>query len=101
MLSGTTPSACAMVGTAVFRIVVSSASLKKATATSHGTSLLLVPLRKTAGFGLAGAWGGESVMCRQTGNVSSGGLGCAVSCGFEFVQVFFRPFADGFQRFDE
>src|SRR5258708_4031221 len=36
MLSGDTPSACAMVGTAVFKIVVSSASMKKATATSHG-----------------------------------------------------------------
>src|SRR5882724_8759829 len=38
MLSGATPSAFAMVGTAVFRIVVSSDSMKKATATSHGNT---------------------------------------------------------------
>src|ERR1017187_7748222 len=37
MLSGATPSALAMAGTAVFRIVVSSDSMKKATATSHGS----------------------------------------------------------------
>src|SRR6266542_1527437 len=36
MLSGATASAFAMAGTAVFRIVVSSDSMKKATATSHG-----------------------------------------------------------------
>src|SRR5881628_2380491 len=35
MLSGATASAFAMAGTAVFRIVVSSDSMKKATATSH------------------------------------------------------------------
>ena len=38
MFRGTTPSACAIVGTAVFRIVVSSDSMKKATATSQGSS---------------------------------------------------------------
>ena len=38
MLSGATRSASAMVGTAVFRIVVSSDSMKNATATSHGNS---------------------------------------------------------------
>src|ERR1017187_7302033 len=38
MLSGATPSALAMVGTAVFRMVVSSDSMKKATATSHGNN---------------------------------------------------------------
>src|SRR5439155_12922397 len=38
MLSGATASACAMAGTAVFRIVVSSDSMKKATATSHGNN---------------------------------------------------------------
>src|SRR5882672_8073279 len=37
MLSGATLSAAATVGTAVFRMVVSSASMKKATATSHGS----------------------------------------------------------------
>ena len=36
MLNGATPSALAMAGTAVFRIVVSSDCMKKATATSHG-----------------------------------------------------------------
>ena len=36
MLSGVTASAFAMAGTAVFKIVVSSDSMKKATATSHG-----------------------------------------------------------------
>src|SRR5881296_283388 len=40
MLSGATLSAAATVGTAVFRMVVSSASMKKATATSHGSSRL-------------------------------------------------------------
>src|ERR1700722_17496953 len=40
MLRGTILSASAIVGTAVFRIVVSSDSMKKATATSHGRSRL-------------------------------------------------------------
>src|SRR5580698_1265313 len=40
MLSGVTASALAITGTAVFRIVVSSDSMKKATATSHGSSSL-------------------------------------------------------------
>src|SRR3954466_8925042 len=40
MLSGATPSAAAMAGTAVFRMVVSSDSMKNATATSHGRSRL-------------------------------------------------------------
>ena len=40
MLSGATLSASAMAGTAVFRIVVSSDSMKNATATSHGNSRL-------------------------------------------------------------
>src|ERR1035438_2398735 len=38
MLSGATPSALAMVGTAVFRMVVSSDSMKNATATSQGSN---------------------------------------------------------------
>ena len=38
MLSGATASAFAIVGTAVFKIVVSSDSMKKATATSHGNN---------------------------------------------------------------
>src|SRR6266436_3645069 len=44
MLSGGTLSACATAGTAVFRIVVSNDSMKKPTATSHGSSRLAVPL---------------------------------------------------------
>src|SRR5277367_1823924 len=38
MLSGATTSALAIAGTAVFRIVVSSDSMKKATATSQGNN---------------------------------------------------------------
>jgi hypothetical protein len=41
MLSGVTLRAAEIVGTAVFRIVVSSDSMKNATATSHGNSRLL------------------------------------------------------------
>src|SRR5580658_3432341 len=41
MLSGATPSASAIAGTAVLRMVVSSDSMKNATATSHGSSLRL------------------------------------------------------------
>ena len=41
MLSGATCSAAAIAGTAVFRIVVSSDSMKKATATSQGSNRLL------------------------------------------------------------
>jgi hypothetical protein len=41
MLSGATCSAAAIAGTAVFRIVVSSDSIKSATATSHGSRRLL------------------------------------------------------------
>src|SRR5580698_9335448 len=37
MLSGVTASALEITGTAVFRMVVSSDSMKKATATSHGS----------------------------------------------------------------
>jgi hypothetical protein len=40
MLSGATSRASDMTGTAVFRIVVSSDSMKNATATSHGKSCL-------------------------------------------------------------
>jgi len=41
MLSGATFRAAAIAGTAVFRIVVSSDSIKNATATSHGKNCLL------------------------------------------------------------
>jgi hypothetical protein len=42
MLNGATFSAAAIVGTAVFKMVVSSDSMKNATATSHGSNALLV-----------------------------------------------------------
>src|SRR5450631_2736897 len=49
MLSGATASAFAMAGTAVFRIVVSSDSMKKATATSHGNKRFTDSPRDTGG----------------------------------------------------
>src|SRR5208283_859296 len=49
MLSGATPRARAIAGTAVFRIVVSSASMKNATATSHGSSRFADPARPVSG----------------------------------------------------
>ncbi len=56
MLSGATWSASAMVGTAVLRMVVSSDSMKNATATSHGR------IRFTAALWLP--WdGGASLIC--------------------------------------
>src|ERR1041385_408052 len=51
MLSGATESAFATAGTAVFRIVVSSDSMKNATATSHGNN------RFTESRGAAGGAG--------------------------------------------
>src|SRR5579863_3752541 len=45
MLSGGTCRACAMAGTAVFKMVVSSDSMKKPTATSQGSSRLAVAER--------------------------------------------------------
>src|ERR1039457_6870440 len=55
MLRGTTPSASAIVGTAVFRIVVSSDSIRNATATSQGRR------RLTEGSG----GGGTEGLCRD------------------------------------
>src|ERR1017187_9257012 len=45
MLSGGTLSAWAMAGTAVFKIVVSNDSMKKPTATNHGSRRLAVAVR--------------------------------------------------------
>lgn len=42
MLNGATLNAAAIVGTAVFNMVVSNDSMKNATATSHGSKALLV-----------------------------------------------------------
>src|SRR5580658_9929985 len=47
MLSGATFKAAAIAGTAVFKIVVSSDSMKNATATSHGNNRLLDACRGT------------------------------------------------------
>jgi hypothetical protein len=70
MLRGATPSAEEMAGTAVLRIVVSSDSIKKATATSHGTSRLAAAegadedegaLNRLAGF-IYGSAGTEYIL---------------------------------------
>src|SRR6185312_10738300 len=53
MLSGTTPSAWAMAGAAVLRMVVSSDSMKNATATSQGRNFRL---RLSAGGDDVGGW---------------------------------------------
>src|SRR2546425_13292675 len=69
MLSGATPSAAATVGTAVVRMLVSSASMKKATATSHGSSRLT----DSSGEGRGGI-GGSIVRWRDTpGSAGSDG----------------------------
>src|ERR1700733_7577181 len=52
MLSGVPLRAAEMVGTAVFRIVVSSDSMKNATATSHGNSRLLAWVDPGGGDGV-------------------------------------------------
>ena len=48
MLNGATLRAAAIAGTAVFKIVVSSDSMKNATATSHGSNRLLDAFTATA-----------------------------------------------------
>src|SRR5207247_10208058 len=58
MLSGATASAFAMAGTAVFRIVVSSDSMKKATATSHGNNRFTDLLGAAGGTETALEWAG-------------------------------------------
>ena len=63
MLSAVTPRAAEIAGTAVFKIVVSSASMKKATATSHGSSRLLAAEGNCEGFGeLTGPIGRTGLM---------------------------------------
>src|ERR1700722_19763988 len=59
MFSGGTFRALEITGTAVFRIVVSSDSMKNATATSHGSSRLLA----SEGRALAGALAGFICLC--------------------------------------
>ena len=58
MLSGATWSAAAIVGTAVLRIVVSSDSMKNATAISHGSSRLLEAASEGCGEGASIGLGG-------------------------------------------
>jgi hypothetical protein len=55
MLKGAMPSALAMAGTAVFRIVVSSDCMKKATATSHGKKRFMASIETADGTGAASA----------------------------------------------
>src|SRR5260370_11744528 len=65
MLSGVTSIACAIVGTAVLRIVVSSDCMKKATATSHGSSRLLVSVGAGSlkdGVAMFGRWAGRTTV---------------------------------------
>jgi hypothetical protein len=61
MLSGPTWSAAEMAGTAVLRMVVSSDSMKKATATSQGRRRLLATERPGGGAmaGVVAAWEAE------------------------------------------
>src|SRR5271169_2765266 len=66
MLSGATWSAVAIVGTPVFKIVVSSDSMKNATAISHGNSRLLASASE-------GCEEGDSI---EPGAFIFGGLGC-------------------------
>ena len=73
MLSGAMRSAAAMVGTAVFRMVVSSDAMKDATATSPGDQ----PLHGGRTIGDAGAGGGtaqsNAVVAPAPTNTRSGG----------------------------
>jgi hypothetical protein len=66
MLSGATWSAAAIVGTPVFRIVVSSDSMKNATAMSHGSNRLLEPASESCEEGSSIGLGGLTFV----------GLGC-------------------------
>src|ERR1700684_3610428 len=54
MLSGTTCNALAIAGSAVLRIVVSSDSMKNATATSHGSTRFADTVRAGVGIGRRG-----------------------------------------------
>ena len=55
MLRGTMPSACAIAGTAVFRMVVSSDCMKNATATSHGKKRFTASMEIAEGTGATAA----------------------------------------------
>src|SRR5271156_2752393 len=66
MVRGATWSAAAMVGTPVFRIVVSSDSMKNATAINHGRSRLLE----------SGSGDGGDAPSRGPGGITFVGLDC-------------------------
>ena len=55
MLKGATPRALAIAGTAVFRIVVSNACMKNATATSHGKKRFTASMEIADGTGATAA----------------------------------------------
>src|SRR5579862_7463795 len=78
MLSGATLRAAAMVGTAVFRIVVSSDSMKNATAISHGRSRLLE----------SASAGGEAGVSIGLGVLGFVGLGCIGLCNDRWSVAF-------------
>ncbi len=70
MAKGTTCSARAIAGTPVFRIVVSSDSMKKATAISQGNRPLRSDGRAAAGASAAGleareTWAFDNGICRK------------------------------------
>jgi hypothetical protein len=58
MLKGATPSALAMAGTAVFRMVVSSACMKNATATSQGKKRFTASIEMAEGTAATAASAG-------------------------------------------
>jgi len=72
MLSGGIFSAAATVGTAVFRIVVSSDSMKNATATSQGTRRLTGSAAPPVGAELAGAGPIGAELVRMSAPLTSG-----------------------------
>ena len=84
MLSGATLRAAEIAGTAVFKIVVSSDSIKNATATSHGKSRLLeVDGEKGAEGAVMELSGDISFMrCNYFTNVSADARFAQLSCEF-------------------
>src|ERR1039458_4712 len=71
MLRGAIRSASAIVGTAVFRIVESSDSMKNATATSHGSSSFADSI---GGGRSCGANRGDELGSGEAGRVQDGGV---------------------------
>ena len=91
MLKGATPRAEEMAGTAVLRIVVSSDSIKKATATSHGRSRLAASegLDECGGAIDGAAW----FICRGARDLPPmSTIVDGVTSGF--LRFYFRPVRD-------